>query len=154
MGSQWTKIRPRVGLGELRFGQSQRLVRSEIGAPSDIDRSIPGHETWKYDIRSLEVSFDEDADWRLIDLAIDHPMYTLSGRTLVGLSVADVEHIAPDLGIGAVHRDDRSIQGDSIFEFPEHDVQILCLDGVAEVVRWSVHIDDDDQYRWPLESRR
>jgi hypothetical protein len=141
-------ILPRTGIGALRFGQNRSAVRELLGDPTGVDARTSGRETWEYDFLDLGVSFDDDADWRLVSLCIQNARFTLRGISLVGLPYEAIVRLAPRLKIGCYERSDDSPFGPTL-EFPDHEIAISFYDGAADFVTWCVPIDDRDEYIWP-----
>lgn len=142
-------ILPRVGIGSLRFGQTRTEVEALLGAPDSRDHSIPDREIWEYTSLDLDASFDGEADWRLVNLSVEHPRYTLLGRALIGLSITEFIKIAPSLGLGKPERDDDFPFDNPTYDFLHHEVRVCSFDGLVSTVSWSVVINARDEYVWP-----
>lgn len=141
-------IEPRRGLGPLRFGASRADVASLLGDPGEPpDHSIDGWETWRYPYHGIEVTFCEDADWRCTHLWTDRADYLIRGRVVLGLTVAELAKLAPALG-RCVARIDPDL-GPSL-EFPDVDIEITFTDDISDYIGWHAHIDDADEYVFPL----
>ena len=149
MGFEAVAILPRTGIGAIRFGQSRSEIRDLLGDPGEVDASgVPGRETWEYEDLDLDVSFDDDADWRVTSLCAQHPRFTLRGTSVVGRPLEAVLRLVPMLKLGRCERDDDSPFGPTL-EFPEFDVTVVFRDGIADFIDWYVPIDDRDEYVWP-----
>ena len=142
-------ILPRTGIGPIRFGQTRSQIRSLLGDPTTTDTvGVPGSETWEYEQLNLDVSFDDDANWRVTGLSAQHPRFTLRGVSLLGLPFHTVVQLVPQLKLGAYERDDQSPFGPTL-TFPSFEVTICFRDGIADFISWYVLINDRDEYVWP-----
>lgn len=89
MSANIKEINVRDGLGDLKFGMIRDQVRSLIGEPNEIEKDSDPEfgmtEIWHYDKLELSLSFDEENNWKLIDIAVSSPGYEFMGESLIGL---------------------------------------------------------------------
>ena len=96
-------IRPGVGIGPIRFGMQRNEVRTLLGPPDDIERTMyqddSADEDWKYESELLCLTFSTDDEWRLGSIDCRSTETTLAGQRLVGRTAAAIETLdPPDLG--------------------------------------------------------
>lgn len=78
-------ILPAAGFGDIRFGATRDAVREYFGEPSDIikPRDEPGREMWVYPEARIVAGLQ---DGTLDAFEVFHPLATLNGRRIIGLS--------------------------------------------------------------------
>ncbi len=128
---------------------SRNEVESLLGDPEEKDEDgVPGWETWTYSYIGIYVTFDEDAEWRCIQLSTEDPKFLIAGKVVVGRRLSELVGFSAGLELG---RCVPTIDPDlgEMLEFPETDVQISFEAGLSDGFSWSSYIDEDDEFVWP-----
>nr|WP_319397403.1 hypothetical protein [uncultured Carboxylicivirga sp.] len=107
------------GLGQLTFGLSRDEVAKLIGEPSekekvDGDQESGAMEAWHYDDLDLSLSFEEDADWRLLSITTASADVMFEGLDLIGLSQGEVLEQMEVFNLGEFEIEDLSDDGSSL----------------------------------------
>ncbi len=148
-------IKLKTGLGNLRFGASQKQVELYLGKPNriDIDDNL-GDITWYYDILDGYVSFDEDDEYRLGTIEVASNLFTLNNRNLIGKTKTEVLSFLNDRGIKDPEvtysdledkNDQRSLQ----LHYEDESLNLWFEDDYLTEIQWGYLIDDNDQVIWP-----
>jgi len=145
------EINPGVGIGELRFGQSDAEVEASIGTPDRIeeeryegDRSL----AWHYPAMGLSVYFEPDPGMRLVMIDVDEPEVRFGGLAPIGLEEDDLlERLAE---IGEVVLEEEFDELDRrVYDLVDTGVWFWVHAGRCDSVQVSVLVDSDDEYVWP-----
>ena len=95
-------IRPKVGLGSLRFGATRDEVRAYLSSanpvPNDHDTTW---EWWAYEALALCLAFDRADGHRLVALRTERRESTLMGKRFIGMPQEAALRLASDVGLGA-----------------------------------------------------
>ncbi len=152
------EILPGIGLSSIKFGMTRPEVEKVLGKPdeqeissySDDDENM--NDSWVYHELGLDLSFDEDDDWRLVILSVSSEDYTLMGKDLMGMAMDDLMNELTDLKI-----EDLEIEDMSSEENPDHKLisseatglNFWLQDGELEEIQWGPNFIDDDTIDWP-----
>jgi hypothetical protein len=146
------EIHPGVGLGELKFGDSQEQVKSALGEPEEIEAETEeGDETvtWYYWEQGVTAHFSESEDYKLGVLQIDNPEATLAGKKYIGLAEKEL--------LAAIEASDwGEVEVDNDPDFATYTAWskgvtfiVPTEDGAVASIQTSPLLDEDDNAIWP-----
>lgn len=162
------EIKSGEGLGKIKFGMSRDELKKLIGEPDEIeDFSYPVYEDendivdeeeetqtelWHFDDLEMSVSFDEEVDWRLVNIAVSSPDYTFKGEKVIGLERDALLATLKRLGL-----ENLKVEDCSSAENPNH--KLVAAEGlginfwlendVLAEIQWGPIFVDDDTIIWP-----
>ncbi len=167
------EIKSGEGLGKIKFGMTREQLEKLIGEPdeiedfsysSDEDDDLVNEdedneededaqtELWHYDNLELSVSFDEEVDWRLVNIAVSSSDYTFKGEKIIGLGRAELLDTLKKLGLTNLKQEDHSSK-----ESPNHKlvasealgINFWLENDVLAEMQWGPLFIDDDTIVWP-----
>lgn len=157
MSKQHTSIVPGIGLGDITFGMSREEVEQLLGTPqaktvtSYDDSGEDLSDSWEYHELRLDLSFEEEEDWRLSIISASSEDYTLEGKELIGL---EMEELLPELA--ELQINDLVVE-DLEGEHPES--QLISSEatgmnfwlnkGILEEIQWGPLFLDEHTIDWP-----
>jgi hypothetical protein len=148
-------IKLKTGLGDLRFGASQKQVIVYLGKPDRIDVDDDLRDIiWYYDILDGYVSFDEDDEYGLGTIEVSSKLFTLNNRNLIGKSKSEVLSFLNDCGINGpevTHSDleDDNDQRSLLLHYEGESLNLWFEDDFLTEIQWGYLINDNDQVIWP-----
>ena len=107
-------IIPGVGINELKFGLQKSDVKSLLGTPDEFEKYSYTNdennltEVWYYDDLGLDVSFDDDDDWKLGLISIESNAYNLFDFIPIGLSIDKIKEQLKKHGVNDLIYEDWS----------------------------------------------
>jgi len=146
------------GLGELKFGMTREQVTAILGQPDDVDQySDPdleddSSESWHYDELEISLSYDEDAEWKLVTIAVSAPKYKLNGKELIGLEGDDVMKVLESLNLGPHEIEDWSseeVPDQKLISFVDAQINFWLVDGELSDIQWGPLFIDEETIKWP-----
>lgn len=151
-------IKQGVGLGEIKFGMTRDQVKAVLGEPDDVDQysdsdlDDDASESWHYDELEMSLSFDEDADWKLVTIAVSSPNYEFNGKKLIGLGSDELMAELAKLSLGEFETDDWSseeIPDHKLVSFPDAQMNFWLEDGELTEIQWGPLFLDEETIQWP-----
>jgi hypothetical protein len=153
MSETVTVARPFVGAGDLRLGMTRSEVEAVAGKPDDVWLACekPGdrRESWEYTSRGWSLDFDEEDDWRLVDIDLYRPQ--VEGLVLHGLPEEEMLAAWSEAGLSALS-EDRSLRefDTGIWECEALELTLWTDEGHFDYLtvspRWS---EDRETILWP-----
>ena len=152
------EIKTGHGLGTITFGMTRDQVRAILGEPDDIDEysdsdlEDDSSESWHYDELEISLSFDEDADWKLVTIAVSSPDYTFHNKNLIGLQADELMTELKAFDLGDYDTDDWSseeIPDHKLISFPESQMNFWLEDGELTEIQWGPLFLDEETIQWP-----
>lgn len=146
------------GLGEIKFGMSREQVRTILGEPDDVDQysdsdlEDDSSESWHYDEMEISLSFDEDAEWKLVTIAVSSPEYLFNGKKLIGLNQQALIKELSAQKLGESETEDWSseeIPNHKLVSYPEFQVNFWLENDELAEIQWGPIITDEDTVQWP-----
>lgn len=158
MKKEFQQIKAGVGLGALKFGATREEVKVLLGAPDateetqNSDEEGDLSESWHYDALELSMSFDQEEDWRLVTLAVTSDFYEFEGKTLIGLSRADLVSTLAKLEVEDLDLEDSDGEEASTHELYTSDdlgLNFWVEDDKVTEVQLSLLFIDEETIDWP-----
>ncbi|WP_017732097.1 hypothetical protein [Nafulsella turpanensis] len=159
MNKDFKDILAGEGLGQLRFGMSRREVSDILGEPDEIDTFPPTEEedelteAWHYDSLELSASFDEQEDWRLVNLSVSAPHYQFEGRSLIGLSREELLDFLNELELNELIFEDWPSDDSpdhKLIASEEAGINFWLDEGVVSEIQWGpLYSEEDECFEWP-----
>ena len=128
------EIIPGTGIGDIRYGISEKELIDILGRPDKVDESeyLEGTGDWHrelwYSQRNLTFTFDSEDDFRLGVVTVMGSGYALYGKQLFGLELSKVRSILVSETSEIAKYEDWSSE-----ELPEH--ELLIHDGL-QIMFW------------------
>jgi len=141
-------IRPRLGLGTLRFGATRDEVRGYFSVENPI---VEDHGTswewWNFDVARLSAAFDRDNGDLLVAFRSERPDATLLGKRFIGVPQQAALRLATEAGLGAYASSDIVFGWQA--EFEAHELELCFGAGACEAISWRAATGADDRTQWP-----
>jgi hypothetical protein len=149
--TDFTTIRPGIGLGELRFGATRDEIRALAGEPTDVmpSEAEAGSEVWIYESAAAALHFAGDASFRFVSCETFSVRAALNGETFVGDDREDAEAALERAGVTGVEWLSDPEEGAGQLVAPAQGLALYFADGVVESIGWGVLFDDDENVLWP-----
>ncbi|MEZ4909818.1 MAG: hypothetical protein R2774_03040 [Saprospiraceae bacterium] len=147
-----------AGIGALKFGMTKEDVATLLGEPeekSEFESDFsPGMflGSWHYDILEMTLVFDPYYEDRLVSIGVSDPHYTLQGKSLIGMSMEEIENYLEKLDIQITDNDDKSSEEEPdlwLIECEESGILFWISDDEVIEVQINPFMDDDDNVAWP-----
>lgn len=114
MNNDFYQIKLGQGIGDVKFGLETDEVIALLGDPDEVEQDSFSSsdedvaESWHYDEHEISLSFDEDADWRLVTIAVSSSDFKLNGETIIGKSMVEIKKMIKDQNLGDIEIEDFS----------------------------------------------
>lgn len=155
------QIKPRIGLGSLKFGMLQEEVKSLLGLPNEIEiykytsDLSDCSENWYFEDLELSLSFSSEDDWKLDTISINSAYYSLWGSIEIGQSITNTQEILKGRGITDYNYEDWSnieSPDHKLIEVTDSDVNLWFDNGELSEIQWSPKFEDENTIEWPFNS--
>ncbi len=146
------------GLDNLTFGITREEVLNIMGEPNekekiDGDKESGGMEAWHYDEQNISLSFEEDADWRLLSITSASAEILFEGIDLIGLSQGEVMEQMEVFDLGDFELEDLSedgLEGQTVAANPDCSLNLFFDNDILAEIQWGPFWDDDNEdVIWP-----
>lgn len=153
MKAEYKKVILGEGIGELIFGMNTDQVIALLGEPDEIENFEAAEdeddvaETWYYDELEMTLSFFEDADLVLDNIALSAPDTEIAGHKVIGLSHKEFEALLPKLDLGEITVEDISTEDyPSLQLISAHDsgVSFLIDDNKVTELQFGFIFDEEE----------
>jgi hypothetical protein len=142
-----TTIRPKIGLGTLRFGASREEARAYLSTDAPTSDGGASWEWWDFEVLGICAAFDSDHNRRLVAFRSERADSVLFGKRLIGLAESPALDLAKASGLGAFTASDLVYGWQA--EFDDHDLELCFLNGVCDAISWRVYTDTRDRTWFP-----
>jgi len=140
---------PHRGFGQVLLGITEDKAIALLGEPdarASDSPDIPGGEchSWVYERLGVELSFDQDVDYRLARIRIINPNAVLNGHKPIGLPELEVTRLCPNA------RPEWSCDGLTDYVDSRSDVSLMVDGGKIVSVVLSLKYDESgNNPQWP-----
>jgi len=151
-------IKAGEGLGDIKFGMTRSQVKKLLGEPSEIEKFSYSDsdedlsESFHYDELELSVGFDEDAEWRLVTLAVSSPDYEFMNKKLIGIDRDSLLATLEELGIKNLeYENDPSEDSPESILITSKDkgITFWLEDNVVSEIQWGPIYINEETIIWP-----
>lgn len=158
MSSAIQSIIPGYGIDKIKFGMTRDEVKAILGEPdwkekySYTDDEDEMTISWEYYDLALSLNFDEEEDWRLIDIAVSSESAQLNGVQIIGKDKAHLTNILNDMGVSIIYEEDQSSTegpNHSLIEIEQLSMNFWLNNGLVDEIQLSPFFIDDDTIKWP-----
>ena len=151
-------IKAGEGLGDIKFGMTRSQVKKLLGEPSEIEKFSYSDsdedlsESFHYDELELSAGFDEDAEWRLVTLAVSSPDYEFMNKKLIGIDRDSLLATLEELGIKNLeYENDPSEDSPESILITSKDkgITFWLEDNVVSEIQWGPIYINEETIIWP-----
>jgi|TARA_B110000240_G_C13145312_1_gene302869 hypothetical protein len=152
------KIKTGIGVGELKFGISKDDAKKILGEPDDCEKYSYSNtekdltEIWYYKNLGLNISFDEDEDWRLGSITIESETYLFENSIFIGQDKNEILSEFKNLKIIDVEYEDMSTVENPTHELYSSDtlgINFWFDNNKLSEIQISPLFIDDETIKWP-----
>lgn len=146
------ELKPKVGLGSLKFGMNKEDVKSLLDAPEEEETIDEGEEfktlIWHYWDKGFSVFFDEAHHGRVTSIEVDNCDTRLWGKNIFNMKEQELIDLFKEHGYSEVDTEDcdwgeRRVSIDDAF------VDLYFEDKELTSVNFGVVMDDMEIVLWP-----
>lgn len=146
------ELKPKFGLGALKFGSSKEQVKALLGEPEEEEKIDEAEEyktlIWHYWDQGVSVFFDEAHHNRVTSLEVDNCDTELWGKKIFHMKEAEIialfkEHSFTELDTEDCDWGERRVSFDDAF------VDLYFEDNELSSINFGVVMDDMEIVLWP-----
>jgi hypothetical protein len=131
-------ISPNTGVGKVTFGMLREEVQSILGLPDAIinEGGEIGYEEWAYSDLGLELSFDQDIEFRFCSCYITSKVACLADTSIIGLTENELIGHFPNFVL--------NVDSMKFKEYicPESELYLTLVDGIVKSINITPNTDD------------
>lgn len=159
MDKKHIDIKPRIGLGEIKFGMSREEITDILGKPEFQEITSfedEGEEfksdSWEYHGLRVDLSFEESEEWKLVIISVSSDDYMLNGKQLIGSDMEELMGDLSDMNINDIEVEDLSTDENPDFMLissEEYAINFWVPNNVVEEIQIAPGINEDNTIAWP-----
>lgn len=134
-------ILPKIGIDNIKLGMTRHDVQSKLGAPANKEKQTE-EEVWEYD-SGIELSFQEEDDYRLSSITVIAESALLDSKPIVGITEEELENIFPSFQLDEDFKQDGK-------SFYADDLQIMAWVFEGEVFNIIIFPEYDEESELPI----
>lgn len=134
-------ILPKIGIDNIKLGMTKHDVQSKLGAPAHKENQAE-EEVWEYD-SGIELSFQEEDDYRLSSITVIAESALLDSKPIVGITEEELEDIFPSFQLDEDFKQDGK-------SFYADDLQIMAWVFEGEVFNIIIFPEYDEESELPI----
>ncbi len=149
-------ILPHVGFGSIKFGMEEHEVSNYLGDPDETEVQDYGDgaeaNVLYFDEIGISMSFDKEADYKLVEISFENSNYALHNKIKVGMSKEDFLAALKELNMGEYEVEDMKEDGfddKELYTFDEENINIWLDDDAITSIQIGPEWVDDETIRWP-----
>jgi len=152
------KIKTGIGVGELKFGISKDEAKKILGEPDECEKYSYSNtekdltEIWYYKDLGLNISFDEEEDWRLGLITIESETYLFENKIFIGQNKNEILSKLKNLKIIDIEYEDMSTVENPTHELYSSDslgINFWFDDNKLSEIQVSPLFVDNETIKWP-----
>ncbi|WGD33692.1 hypothetical protein [Olleya sp. YS] len=152
------KIKTGIGVGELKFGVSKDQAKKILGEPDDFEKYSYSNtekdltEIWYYKDLGLNISFDEEEDWRLCLITIESKTYLFENKIFIGQNKNETLSELKNLKIIDIEYEDMSTLENPTHELYSSDslgINFWFDNNKLSEIQVSPLFKDNETINWP-----
>ncbi len=141
------EIKPKVGFGEINFGESLDNVMTLLGKPQDIDSLEEDEELnmliLHYWDLGFSIIFEGVTKQVIAGFETDHPDAEMYGKKVIGMSEEEVINMMKEHGYTEYEKDMED--GDTRISYDDLLLDFYLKDGKVVYVNWGVYVNEDGE---------
>lgn len=141
------EIRPKIGFGEIKFGEYLDNVISLLGEAEEIDTIEEDEEMNMLILHYWELGFSvifEGTTKQVISgFETDHPDATMYGRKVIGMSEADIIQVMKENGLRGYETEME--EEDKRVSFDDEMLDFYFRDNKLVFVNWGVYVNEEGE---------
>ncbi len=134
-------IFPKVGIENIKLGMTGSDVQNKLGVPAQKEKQAE-EEIWEYD-KGIELSFQEEDDYRLSSITVIAESALLDSKPIVGITEEELLDIFPSFQLDEDFKED----GKSYYA---DDLQIMAWVFEGEVFNIIIFPEYDEESELPI----
>jgi len=134
-------IFPKVGIENIKLGMTGSDVQNKLGVPAQKEKQAE-EEIWEYD-KGIELSFQEEDDYRLSSITVIAESALLDSKPIVGITEEELLDIFPSFQLDEDFKQD----GKSYYA---DDLQIMAWVFEGEVFNIIIFPEYDEESELPI----
>ena len=144
------EIKLHYGYGPIKLGMEQAKVESIMGQPDEIENE-DGILNWHYDMEEVSLSFDGEADWRLVTIATSNAEAEIGGIKLIGKDEQSVLIALEAIQMKSNDVEELEDEGDQIkiLSFEKESINLWFINNVLSEIQMWPQLGAEDTVIWP-----
>ncbi|MCU4175569.1 hypothetical protein [Carboxylicivirga sp. N1Y90] len=149
-------ILPHIGFGNVKFGMEEHEVSSLIGDPDETEIQNYGDggeaNVLYYDDLGLSMSFDNEEQFKLVEISFENEAFVLHGTIKVGMLKEDFLKALENLEMGdydSEKMDDEGFENMEQLTFEKENVNVWIEGDKVSTIQIGPEFVDDETIRWP-----
>jgi len=141
------EIRPKVGFGEIKFGEYLDNIVTLLGEAEELDTIEEDEEMnmlilhyWEL---GFSIIFEGTAKQVVSGFETDHQDATMFGKKIIGMPEADVIKLMTDNGMGSYESEMEEV--DKRVSFDDEMLDFYFRDDKVVYVNWGVYVNSDGE---------
>ncbi len=150
------EIKPHIGFGKVKFGQSEKEVTAILGKPSLREKNTAEDEpediTLEYDEQGIDLLFSADDDYRLGSVTFYGREFSLNGVSFIGSKESELKAKAKKAGISDLELDDEfDEENPKNYVSESKGILFWIQDDILDAISiLPAYADNGDDVIWPL----
>lgn len=145
------------GVNSIRFGIHRETLKKELGEPTEIEQLSSEEddedseyfiEVWHYDEIDTSFSFDEEDDWRLVNIASNNDELMFQGKNIKGMSLEDFKSLIDETELGEIEIEEIE-ENQTLLSIISSSINFWFEDNSLSEVQWGVLWTNEDIPKWP-----
>lgn len=153
------EIKPLIGIDKLIFGLSKEAVKKLLGNADDVDlvKHSDGltHELWTYNKTQIELSFNQEDDWKLGAIDIFNNDFLIKNTKIIGLDEVKFIEKFEKLNIGMIVNEKTEDSEDYYNYYCEDSNMLIWINnGIVESITLLTEYDEKGiNIIWPTQNK-
>ena len=141
------EIKPKIGFGEINFGESLDNVMTLLGKPQEIDSLEEDEELniliLHYWDMGFSIIFEGVTKQVIAGFETDHPDAEMYGKKVMGMTEEEVVNMMKEHGYAEYEKDIED--GDTRISYDDLLLDFYLKDGKVIYVNWGVYVNEDGE---------
>ncbi|MBR8534189.1 hypothetical protein KDU71_01340 [Carboxylicivirga sediminis] len=153
-------ILPYIGFGNIKFGMEEHEVSSYLGDPDETEVQDYGEgaeaNVLYFDEMGISMSFDKEADYKLVEISFENDKFILYDKIKVGMSKEDFLAAVKELKMEDYEMEDMKEDGfddKELYTFEKENINIWLDEEAITSIQIGPEWVDDETIRWPERSK-
>ena len=107
-------------------------------------------ETWHYDKEEVSLSFDKEADWKLVSISVTSKMFELENKALIGSNKEELVQFLKELEVNDLETELIEDEDEMLLiSSEENSINFWLEDNELTEIQWVPFFSEDDSINWP-----